>query len=238
LNAIPSSAIASSSQPSSVEALQSPSLAPKKPQPFWRRFLREVILETLLPAWLIVTFVVIPVGVRGESMEPTLNSGNYLIVLKTERWLAAWGLRPNYIGRGDIIVTKAPEDNPASSEPLPRFLETLPIIGGFNWDAFRDLRFRPYLIKRVIGLPGDVIEVKAGDVFINDAKITETYTSTAKGLDDAMKTVVRPGTYYVMGDNRAKGASLDSRAFGLVQAHDVAGRAVFRLWPLNRIGTP
>jgi signal peptidase I len=222
----------------SAKAVQSHSPTPKKPEPFWRRFLREVVLETLLPAWLIVTFVAIPVGVRGESMEPTLGSGDYLIVLKTERWLSAWGIRPDYIGRGDIIVTKAPADNPAASEPLPRYLETLPLIGNFNWDAFRDTRFRPYLIKRVIGIPGDVIEVKAGDVYVGDAKITETYTSAAKGLDDAMKTVVRPNTYYVMGDNRAKGASLDSRAFGLVQAHDVAGRAVFRLWPLNRIGAP
>ncbi len=211
---------------------------PTRAKPFWTRFLREVVLETLLPAWLFVTFVLIPVGVRGESMEPTLNSGDYLIVLKAERWLAAWGLRPEYIHRGDIIVTKAPADNPSSTEPLARFLESLPLVGNLNWNAFRDTRFRPYLIKRVIGLPGDTVEVKAGQVYINDAKIIEPYISAARGLDDAMKTVVRPGSYYVMGDNRARGASLDSRAFGLVLAADVSGRAVLRLWPLTRFGSP
>lgn len=216
----------------------SASSQPKKPAPLWRRFLREVILETLLPAWLVITFVAIPVGVRGESMNPTLNTGDYLIVLKTERWLSAWGIRPEYVSRGDIIVTKAPPDNPASSEPLPSYLESLPVLGLFNWDFLRDLRFRPYLIKRVIGVPGDTVEVKAGIVYISGAKLTETYTSAARGVDDAPVTVVRPGTYYIMGDNRTRGSSLDSRAFGLVRATDVAGRAVLRLWPLDKIGQP
>ena len=216
----------------------SPSSQPKKPTPLWRRFLREVILETLLPAWLVITFVAIPVGVRGESMNPTLNTGDYLIVLKTERWLSAWGIRPQYISRGDIIVTKAPPDNPASSEPLPQYLESLPVLGLVNWDFLRDLRFRPYLIKRVIGVPGDAVEVKAGIVYISGAKLTETYTTAARGVDDAPVTVVRPNTYFVMGDNRTRGSSLDSRAFGLVRGSDVAGRAVLRLWPLNKIGQP
>ena len=185
-----------------------------------------------------ITFVAIPVGVRGESMNPTLNTGDYLIVLKTERWLSAWGIRTGYINRGDIIVTKPPADNPASSEPLPNYLESLPVLGLVRWDFLRDLRFRPYLIKRVIGLPGDLIEVKAGVVYISGAKLTETYTSAARGVDDAPVTVVRDGTYYVMGDNRTRGSSLDSRAFGLVRASDVAGRAVLRLWPLNKIGQP
>jgi signal peptidase I len=224
-----------------TENLETASLEPrlaKRSAPLWWRFLREVVLETLLPAWLVVTFVVIPVGVRGDSMSPSLESGDYLVVWKAERWLAAWGVRPNYIQRGDIIVTKAPADNPASFEPMSRFLESLPLIGAFDWELARDVRFRPYLIKRVIGVPGDTVEVRAGQVYVNDARLTEPYTSAARGLDDAMKTVVRPGTFYVMGDNRAKGASLDSRAFGLVRAQDVSGRAVFRLLPLNRLGTP
>lgn len=231
----PLEAIASSQTAPLASRLSS---QPKKPAPLWQRFLREVVLETLLPTWLVITFIVIPVGVRGESMNPTLNTGDYLIVLKTERWLSAWGIRSNYISRGDIIVTKAPPDNPASSEPLPSYLESLPVLGLANWDFLRDVRFRPYLIKRVIGVPGDTVEVKAGVVYISGAKLTETYTSNARGVDDAPVTVVREGTYYIMGDNRTRGSSLDSRAFGLVRASDVAGRAVLRLWPPNRIGQP
>ena len=50
------------------ETVADPSSQPKKPARLWQRFLREVVLETLLPAWLVITFVAIPVGVRGESM--------------------------------------------------------------------------------------------------------------------------------------------------------------------------
>jgi signal peptidase I len=240
--AVPSSVVVSSSPIASNPVVSSPtvsSTAPKpKPRPFWQRFWREIILETVLPVYLVITFAAIPVGVRGESMSPTLETGDYLIVLKAERWLESWGIRPNYIRRGDIIVTRAPEGNPASSEPISRYLESLPLLGFFNWDALRDVPFRPYLIKRVVGVPGDTVEVRAGVVYINETRLTETYASSARAVDDAMKTVVRPGTYYVMGDNRARGASLDSRAFGPVVRADIAGRAVFRLWPPNRIGAP
>ncbi len=210
----------------------------KVPIPWWQRFLREVVLETLLPAWLFVTFLAIPVGVRGESMSPTLNTGDYLIVYKLERWFAAWGIRPNYLQRGDLVVVKPPQENPNSSEPLSAYLEGLPLVSFLAWRIPDDWTFRPYLIKRIIGVPGDTIEIKKGEVFVNDQRLREFYTSETKGLDNAMKTVVRVGTFYVMGDNRRLGASLDSRAFGLVKAKDVAGRATWRLFPFSRFGTP
>ncbi len=216
-----------------------PALPDKKaPMPWWKRILKEVILETLLPAWLVVTFLVIPVGVRGESMSPTLESGDYLLVYKLERWFAAWGIRPNYLQRGDLIVVKPPQDNPNSFEPMSVFLEGLPILNLLAWKIPSDWTFRPYLIKRIIGVPGDTIEVKDGTVLLNGERLREYYISENQGSDNAMKTVVRQGSYYVMGDNRRLGASLDSRAFGLVKAEDVAGRATWRLLPLNKFGSP
>ncbi len=205
-------------------------------KPWWQRLLRELLLETLLPAWLVVTFLVIPVGVRGESMSPTLETGDYLIVYKLERWFAAWGIRRNYIQRGDIIVVKPPADNPNSLEPLSQYLEALPLVNILAWRIPDSWTFRPYLVKRVIGVPGDTIEVISGEVFINDVKSREFYISEAQGSDNATKTVVKPNTYYVMGDNRRLGASLDSRAFGLVNAEDVAGRATWRLFPFSKFG--
>jgi signal peptidase I len=210
----------------------------KKPLVWWQRILKEVLLETLLPAWLVVTFLVIPVGVRGESMSPSLESGDYLIVYKLERWFAAWGIRPNYLQRGDLIVVKPPSQNPNSFEPMSVFLEGLPVLNLLAWKIPNDWTFRPYLIKRIIAVPGDTIEVQNGTVLLNGQRLREYYISQAQGSDNAMKTVVRQGTYYVMGDNRRLGASLDSRAFGLVQAADVAGRATWRLFPLNKFGSP
>jgi signal peptidase I len=209
-----------------------------KKVPWWKRLLKEVILETLLPAWLIVTFLVIPVGVRGQSMSPTLESGDYLLVYKLERWFAAWGIRPNYLQRGDLIVVKPPAGNPNGLEPMSAFLEGLPLLNLIARTIPSDWTFRPYLIKRIIGIPGDTIEVKNGIVFVNDNQLREYYIADVQGSDNAMKTVVRQGMYYVMGDNRRLGASLDSRAFGLVNATDVAGRATWRLFPFNKFGSP
>jgi signal peptidase I len=223
-----------------AEAKPSPSSAAiQKPRgPWWQRFFREVILETLLPAWLVITFLIIPVGVRGESMEPTLETGNYLLVLKLERWLAAWGIRPNYLNRGDIVVVKPPSENLLSFEPVSRYVEALPLLGNFANLLPDSWKVRPYLVKRIIGLPGDTVEIRSGEVFVNDQKLFELYTTEAKAIDFLDKTVVRPGTIFVMGDNRQRGASLDSRALGLMKFQDVAGRAVVRIWPLNRLGTP
>jgi signal peptidase I len=216
--------------------VNTPALKPRAP--WWQRFFREVILETLLPAWLVITFLIIPVGVRGDSMDPTLDTGNYLLVLKLERWLAAWGLRPNYLKRGDIVVVKPPADNPISHEPISKYFEALPIISNFANALPDSWTFRPYFVKRIIGMPGDTVEIKSGQVFINDQKLFELYTTQTKAIDFLDKTVVQPGTIFVMGDNRKRGASLDSRAFGLVKFQDVSGRAVVRIWPLNRLGAP
>lgn len=89
------------------------------------------------------------------------------------------------------------------------------------------------LIKRVIGLPGERVEVKDGKVFINGQVLDEPY------LDKAMRgqyppTVVPEGYIFVMGDNRNN--SNDSRSFGPVSLDDIAGRAWLRYWPISDFG--
>jgi signal peptidase I len=61
----------------------------------WQAF-RTIVLETLLPAWIIITFIAIPVTVDGDSMLPGIQTGDVLVVFKLERWLDAWGIRQNY----------------------------------------------------------------------------------------------------------------------------------------------
>ena len=101
-----------------------------------------------------------------------------------------------------------------------------------------------YFIKRVIGLPGEKVEVKNGKVYIYNlenpdglalnepylADSLETYDNSDKGIIELKKD-----EYYVMGDNRT--ASKDSRSFGPVNRSFVTGRVMFRGWPLDKITT-
>ena len=86
------------------------------------------------------------------------------------------------------------------------------------------------LIKRVVGLPGDTIEARDGDVFVNDRRLEEPY------LDPGVRTVnldrqkIPEDHVFVMGDNRAN--SEDSRIFGAIDKDLVVGRAFVRVWPI------
>jgi signal peptidase I len=91
-------------------------------------------------------------------------------------------------------------------------------------------------IKRIIGIPGDVITVRGTDVFVDGVKLNETYVSPARqGNPYAYKVinnlVVPPNDYWVMGDNRA--GSCDSRSFGFVPRQNIIGRAALVYWPLR-----
>ncbi len=94
------------------------------------------------------------------------------------------------------------------------------------------------LIKRIVGLAGDTIEVTTwGDVLRNGEKLEEVYIDVSTATESMDGPVTVPEGYvFVMGDNRASGCSLDSRTFGCVPCDNVLGKAVFRVSPLNRFG--
>ena len=90
-------------------------------------------------------------------------------------------------------------------------------------------------IKRVIGIPGDVVEIDRGEVMINGEGIEESYV--APGFFDLRSyspVYVESDHYYVLGDHRNQ--SNDSRMWGLVPAQNIYGKAVFRYWPMSKIG--
>lgn len=91
-------------------------------------------------------------------------------------------------------------------------------------------------IKRVIGIPGDTIEIRRGTVILNGVEIEEPYVPEMfrdrLSLD---RIVVPPDEYFVMGDHRS--ASNDSRNWGTVPRRYIYGRAVWVYWPLDRLGT-
>ena len=96
----------------------------------------------------------------------------------------------------------------------------------------------PYddLIKRVIGLPGDVVEARDNQVLINGEPIAEPYLDPNVVIRDFAPVDVPEDHVFVMGDNRSNSA--DSRVFGPISVDLIEGEAFLRYWPLSRLGTP
>jgi signal peptidase I len=144
--------------------------------------------------------------VTSGSMLPTLSIGERLFVYKLAY---KFGHLPQ---RGDIIVFVPP---PAA-----------------NQDSSEDF------IKRVIGLPGEIVEVKDGSVIIHKTDGTSVTLEEPCLADTSgsnyISSVIPPGNYFVMGDNR--GGSSDSRIWGTVPMSNIVGRAWWVIWPFNRFG--
>lgn len=93
------------------------------------------------------------------------------------------------------------------------------------------------LVKRIIGVPGDFVEIMDGELYINQKKVDDPYSSITAdfSLTKLGYTKIPDGYYFVMGDNRS--ASSDSRMIGLIKRNDILGTASFRIFPFNAFGT-
>ena len=90
-------------------------------------------------------------------------------------------------------------------------------------------------IKRVIGLPGDTVQIDHGNVFVNGEPLNEPYVPDAYRDNQSMPAkTVAADHYFVLGDHRS--SSNDSRAWGTVDRKDIYGKAVFVYWPLDKMG--
>jgi signal peptidase I len=90
-------------------------------------------------------------------------------------------------------------------------------------------------IKRVVGVPGDVVELRSGVLYVNSVRVEEDFLKPAfRDTDSYPPVEVKKGYYYVLGDHR--NSSNDSRSWGEVPEKYVYGKAVFRFWPLGKIG--
>jgi len=89
-------------------------------------------------------------------------------------------------------------------------------------------------IKRVVGLPGDIVELRRGQLYVNGQRVAEPYLRPEyRDQDDLPPLQVKQGFYFVLGDHRS--ASNDSRSWGEVPERYIYGKAVFRFWPLARM---
>jgi signal peptidase I len=90
-------------------------------------------------------------------------------------------------------------------------------------------------IKRVIGVPGDTVEMIGGEVYVNGERLTEPYILPEfRGDQSTAPLRVPPGEYYVLGDHR--NSSNDSRAWGTVPRNFIYGKAQLAYWPMSRLG--
>lgn len=152
---------------------------------------------------LIRTFIAEPRFIPSDSMFPTLEIGDRLVIEKVSYYLDS----PQF---GDIIVFNPPTQ--------------LQEIGYAADQAF---------IKRIIGKPGEIVEVKNGRVYINNQPLFERYIAEEPHYQ-LPPVKVPENSYFVMGDNRND--SNDSHVWGFLPQANIIGRAVFRFWPIERFG--
>ena len=175
----------------------------EKQQNPWIEGLQTVGLSIVL-ALGIRQFVAEARFIPSESMLPTLEIDDRLVIEKISYHF-------NPPKRGDIIVFRAPQ-------------KALEAAKSTTNDAY---------IKRVIGLPGDEIQVKDGKVFIDGEPLTEDYIQAPPVYVWGPATVPE-NQYLVLGDNR--NSSSDGHVWGFLERESIIGRAVVRFWPLQRIG--
>jgi signal peptidase I len=184
-------------------------------------FLKELpvlIVVAFLLALLIKTFLVQAFYIPSESMVPTLVKGDRVLVNKV-----VYDLHPPR--RGDVIVFAEPHPGPASDRGWwSGFTHWLTDGLGVTQDPTKDY------IKRVIGLPGETVEVREGQVFVDGRPLTEPYLSPIKDVSTFPPHTVPKDSLFVMGDNRTN--SQDSRSLlGDIPLEKVIGKAFVIIWP-------
>jgi signal peptidase I len=163
----------------------------------WRATARGIAREIVETAVLtLVIFFVVRLGfqnfrIEGQSMQPNMHDGQFLIVNKL-----VYYLHPPE--RGDIVIFHSPE-NP-----------------------------RKDFIKRVIGLPGEEVDIRDGQVFVDGMALQETYISQPSSRSFGPQ-VVGDFEYFVLGDNRNN--SSDSRSWGMLDGNAIIGKAWISYWP-------
>ena len=193
-----------------------------------RRFIGStpfLILVAIVIAIFIKTFVVQAFYIPSESMEPTLEVGDRVFVNKFVYDIGD-------VERGDVIVF---------ANPHPDAIEDRGIVEGFfHWlgegIGFAQPEDEDY-IKRVIGLPGETIEIDDNVVSVDGTPLEEPYVTptAAQSNGDGMRFEVPEGSLFVMGDNR--GNSGDSRyGLGFIPLDKVIGEAFVVIWPPSHLG--
>ena len=177
---------------------------------------REILSTILYVAviwsmlWIVKEYFYAPVSVDGNSMEETLSDGDHLLLN-----------RFSDIERFDVIIFPSVDSDTSATDDEEKLY-----------------------VKRVIGVPGDSVEFKGDTLFLNGEEVLEEYIDNNFDYNYAsfsLETLfgveeVPDNQFFVLGDNRTVGGSLDSREFGFVDQESVLGKVSLRYWPLKDFG--
>jgi len=170
----------------------------------------DVVVASVVVVVILFTFVFRMVAIDGHSMNNTLFNGERVII-------SNMFYEPE---RGDIVVISRNSENASESDRQP-------------------------IIKRVIALENDLVDIKNGKVYVNNVPLKEEYAlGITEQIDEKVKfpLVVKENCVFVLGDNRNN--SRDSRSSSLMEDDNngqvnvkyILGRAIFRIFPLNKFG--
>lgn len=191
--------------------------AKKAHKSFWRE-LPVLILVALVIAVIVKAFFLQAFYIPSGSMLETLQENDRVMVNKLSYRLGD----PE---RGDIVVFDRNGGDHDDENLLQKVARNVAEAIGLSTP-------QSDLIKRVIGLPGQEVEVRDDAVFIDGQPLVEPYRKDDSAMGEFGPITVPDGEYFVMGDNRRD--SRDSRFFGTIQRDDIIGRAFVIIWPPGR----
>lgn len=217
-----------------------------------RKIIKEVvewvicIIIAIIIAIVIRYFIGTPTVVKQTSMYPTLKQDQRLWLNRLPRTLKE---TPK---RGEIVTFEAPStsyisgdeadlSNPVAkyeNEPKGLFSKfTYYVLETKNYETVKPTQ-KVSFIKRVIGLPGEHVQIKDGKIYINDVELEEPYLNQNVYTDSLggvfTDLIVPENTIFAMGDNRSE--SIDCRRFGCVPINKIESKVLFRFWPLDLFG--
>ena len=131
------------------------------------------------------------------------------------------------------IIVQGTSMEPTLKEGNVMILNKVAKIDRYDIVVIKSDKNSNVLIKRVIGMPGETIEIKDGHIFINDKLVNTKHSDEL--TSDYPLTIIGKDEYFVLGDNRS--VSADSRVFGTFKKSEIKGTTKLRIFPLNKIKT-
>jgi signal peptidase I len=210
-------------QPSRVQRYHGRRIAARRTR---RRFLTELpflVMAALVLTILVKGFLIQAFFIPSRSMEPTLDVGDRVVVNRL-----AYRLGDPVPGQVVVFLRPTSDGQDQAGGPLQWFRRAVAQGLGGTPPGSEDL------IKRVVGVPGDVIEGRGGALWRNGQRVDEPYLRENTFTTEFKPVRIKQDHFWVMGDNREDSA--DSRVFGQIHRSALVGRAVLTVWPIPHAG--